>query len=145
MREQESREKRIHLLPGLVHEATSSADKSYLIGSKCRACGRTFFPPPKACLVCMTDDTLQEVPLSSTGKIDTFTVVHTAPLGFTAPYIQAYVDLLEGPRVFSLITGCEPSENAIKDGMEVELVIETITKDAKGNDLIGYKFRPVGK
>jgi len=93
----------------------------------------------------MKEDTMEETPLSRRGKIDTFSVVRVAPTGFEAPYIQAFVDLPEGPRVFSLITGCEPSEDALKEGQEVELVIEKITEDEKGNELIGYKFRPVGK
>lgn len=91
----------------------------------------------------MKDDALEEVPLSTRGKIDTFSVVHVAPAGFKAPYIQAFVDLPEGPRIFSIITGCEPSEDAIKEGDEVELVVEKIADDEKGNELIGYKFRPV--
>ena len=62
----------------------------------------------------MRDDTMQEMALSTRGKIDTFTVVYVAPMGFTAPYIQAFVDLPEGLRIFSLIIGCEPSENALK-------------------------------
>ncbi len=86
---------------------------------------------------------MEEVPLSRRGTIDTFTVVHVAPTGFKAPYIQAYVDLPEGPRIFSLITGCDPLGTDLRDGAEVELVIEKIREDEKGNDLIGYKFRPV--
>jgi uncharacterized OB-fold protein len=142
---QEIEKKRLPVLPGIIHEATSSDDKSYLIGSRCRVCGRTFFPKLSVCRVCMVDDTLEETALSTKGKIDTFTVVYVAPVGFKTPYIQAFVDLPEGPRIFSLITGCEPSENALKTGTEVELVIDKITEDEKGNDLIGYKFRPVGK
>ena len=142
---QEGQKKRLPILPGIIHQATSPAETSYLIGSRCRACGRTFFPKQSVCRVCMREDTMQETALSSRGRIDTFTVVHVAPMGFKAPYIQAFVDLPEGPRIFSLITGCEPSENALKTGTEVELVIDKITEDEKGNDLIGYKFRPVGK
>lgn len=142
--EKQTEKKRLPILPGMFHEASSPTDRSYLIGSKCRACGRVFFPRRPVCRVCMTDDTMEETPLSTRGKIDTFTVVQVAPLGFKAPYIQAYVDLPEGPRVFSLITGCEPSENALKEGQEVELVIDKVTEDEKGNDLIGYKFRPIG-
>jgi uncharacterized protein len=142
---QETQKKRFPLLPGIIHEATSPGGKSYLIGSKCSACGRTFFPKQSVCRVCMRDDTMQETALSTRGKIDTFTVVHVAPMGFKAPYIQAFVDLPEGPRIFSLITGCEPSEEALKTGTEVEMVIDKITEDEKGNDLIGYKFRPIGK
>lgn len=143
--EPQKEKKRLPVLPGLFHEATSPTDRSYLIGSKCRTCGRVFFPKRSICRVCMTENTLEETALSTRAKIDTFTVVHVAPLGFKAPYIQAYVDLPEGPRIFSLITGCEPSENALRDGQEVELVIDKITEDEKGNDLIGYKFRPIGK
>ena len=142
---QEIEKKRFPVLPGIMHEATSPNETSYLIGSKCRACGRTFFPKQSVCRVCMREDTMQETALSTRGKIDTFTVVHVAPMGFKAPYIQAFVDLPEGPRIFSLITGCEPSEDALKTGTEVELVIDKITEDEKGNDLIGYKFRPVRK
>ena len=142
---EETENKRLPILPGIVHEATSSDDRSYLIGSKCRACGRTFFPRRSVCRVCMRDDTMEETALSTRGKIDTFTVIGVAPVGFKAPYIQAYVDLPEGPRIFSLITGVEPSETALRDGEEVELVIDKIREDENGNDLIGYKFRPVNQ
>lgn len=136
---------RLPILPGLFHEATSPEDKSYLIGSRCRQCGRTFFPKQNVCCFCMCleDEAMEEVPLSTRGKIDTFSVVNVAPMGFEAPYIQAFVDLPEGPRVFALITGCDPSENAIGEGDEVELVIEKVAEDESGNELIGYKFRPV--
>jgi uncharacterized OB-fold protein len=142
---QGTEKKRLPVLPGLFHEATSPTDRSYLIGSKCRACGRAFFPKRPVCRVCMRDDTMEETALSTKGKIDTFTVVYVAPMGFKAPYIQAYVDLPEGPRIFSLITGCEAKEDALKEGEEVELVISKITEDEKGNDLIGYKFCPIRK
>jgi uncharacterized OB-fold protein len=55
------------------------------------------------------------------------------------------VDLPEGPRVFALITGCDPLHNDLKEGSQVDLVIEKVREDEKGNDLIGYKFRPVGQ
>lgn len=142
---QETQGKRLCVLPGMIHEGTSTGDRSYLIGAKCSECGRVFFPKQLVCRICMRDDTMRETPLSTRGKIESFTVVHVAPQGFKAPYIQAFVELPEGPRVFSLITGCEPSENALKTGTEVEMIIDKITEDEKGNDLIGYKFRPVGK
>ena len=142
---QETEKKRLPILPGILHEAASPDERSHLIGSKCTACGRTFFPRQFVCRVCMEKDTMEETALSTRGRIDTFSVVHVAPLGFKAPYIQAFVDLPEGPRVFSVITGCDPSEDALETGTEVELVIDKITEDERGNDLIGYRFRPVMK
>ncbi len=133
------------VLPGLLNVgARPDHGDGYLIGSKCRTCGRVFFPRCVACLVCMTE-TVEEIPLSRRGTIDTFTVVHVAPIGFKPPYIQAFVDLPEGPRIFSLITGCDPLKNDLKEGAPVEIVIEKVREDEKGNDLIGYKFRPIGQ
>ncbi len=142
---QETQRKRIPVVPGLVHEAAGSDEKPYLIGSRCKTCGRVAFPRTYVCSVCMTADTMEEVPLSTKGTIDTFTVIHVAPLGFKAPYVQAFVNLPEGPRIFSLIGGCDPLNNDLKDGTEVELSVEKITEDEKGNDLIGYKFQPIKK
>jgi len=137
--------KRIPVLPGLIHEAVGPGERPYLIGGKCKTCGKVCFPKAYVCSVCMTADSMEEVPLSTRGLIDTFTVIHVAPLGFKAPYVQAFINLPEGVRIFSLITGCDPLHNDLKDGSEVELVIEKIREDEKGNDLIGYKFRPVEK
>ena len=137
--------KRLPILPGLFHEGNSPDDQSYLIGSRCSACGRTFFPKRFMCNVCLKEGTMEEMALSTRGRIDTYSVVQVAPLGFKAPYIQAFVDLPEGPRIFSLITGCEPTEDAVAKGQEVALVIDKIREDEEGNDLIGYTFRPVPK
>ena len=140
-----NKKNRLPISPGVLHLGTSSEDTSYLVGSRCRSCGRTYFPKRPICCFCMKDDKMEEAPLSTKGKIDTFSVVQVAPMGFKAPYIQAFVDLPEGPRIFSLITGCEPSEEAIKEGEDVELVVDKIREDEKGNELIGYKFRPMRK
>ena len=142
---QKTTKDRLPILSGVFHEGASPDEKSCLIGSRCSKCGRTFFPKRFMCPVCLKEGTIEDVPLSTKGRIDTYSVVQVAPMGFTAPYIQAFVDLPEGPRVFTIIAGCEPSEDAIAEGQEVELVIDKIREDEQGNDLIGYKFRPVGK
>ena len=36
-----------------------------------------------------------------------------------------------------------PEPEALKLGQEVELVVGKIKEDEKGNDIIGWKFRPV--
>ena len=143
--EPEIQKKRLPVLPGMIHEATSPGDKSYIIGSKCRVCGTTFFPKRPVCRVCQQDGTMEEVPLSTRGKINSFTLIYVAPVGFEAPYMQAYVDLPEGIRLYSIITGCELKDDALSLGQEVELVIDKVAVDEHGNDLIGYKFRPVKK
>ena len=87
---------------------------------------------------------METIPLSGKGKLKLFTLARVAGLGYTAPYFQGYIKLAEGPFIFSLITGCEPREDALKEGMEMEVVIEKVKEDEEGNELIGYKFKPVG-
>ncbi|NIN65009.1 MAG: benzoylsuccinyl-CoA thiolase, partial [Anaerolineae bacterium] len=47
---------------------------------------------------------MEEIALSRTGKLYTFTIVRQAPAGFRAPYATALVDLPEGVRIFAQLT-----------------------------------------
>lgn len=111
----------------------------HLVGSRCRSCGYTAFPRRAICPSCLAQE-MEEVALSRRGVVDTFTVSRVAPPGFSAPYIQAFVLLPEGPRVFSVL---EAREGEVEMGTPVELVIGKVAVDPQGNDLISYKFRPV--
>ena len=85
---------------------------------------------------------MTEIHLGGRGKLDTFSIVNAALPGFKTPSIQAYVKLEEGPRIWSLITGVEPDEKALRIGMDVELVVEKVREDAQGNEVVSYQFRP---
>lgn len=135
--------KRKFIRDGLFYQPTSPDEKPHLIGTKCRVCGYSAFPKRPVCPWCLKEGTMDEVALSSRGRINSFTIARVAPLGFKAPYIAAFIDLPEGPRLFSIITGCEPSEEALDIGKEAELLIDKIGDDEEGNELIGYMFRPV--
>jgi uncharacterized OB-fold protein len=144
MSETEKEEKRqLPIHKGLFHEPTSPGEKSYLIGSKCKSCGLVFFPQKLVCPYCCKDDTLEPIPLNGKGKLKRFVLLRTAGIGFKAPYFIGYVQLAEGPIVYSLITGAEPRDDALEEGMDMEVVIEKVKEDEKGNELIGYEFRPV--
>lgn len=130
---------------GLFHLPTSPGDEPYLIGSKCRSCGYIAFPRREVCPACISLDSMEEVPLSRRGRIYSWTVARVAPPGFPSPYFQSFIDLEGGPRIFSLISGVDPSTESLEDGMEVELVLEKISEDEQGREVIGYKFRPLRK
>ena len=68
-----------------------------------------------------------------------------APEGVTPPVIMGYIDLPEGVRVFAMITGAEPSRDALEVGQEMELVFEEIRTDSDGNRVSAFKFRPVAQ
>jgi uncharacterized OB-fold protein len=130
---------------GWFHAPESYEDKPYLIGSRCDSCGYITFPKAHVCQSCMKDNTMQEIRLGPGASLDTFTVAMQGPPGFTTPYIQAFVNLDEGVRIFTMIEGCKPEPDALKIGQRLELVIGKIKEDEQGNDVIGWKFKPVEK
>lgn len=85
---------------GLFYQPTSPDEKPYLIGSKCSACGYVAFPKRPVCPICIREGTMNEIALSTRGRINTFTISRVASIGFKAPYIQAYVDLRRGQGYF---------------------------------------------
>jgi len=62
-------------------------------------------------------------------------------MGFDPPYAVGYIDLPEGVRIYSILT--EADMKKLEIGMEMELVIEPIQKTSDGEEIIGYKFKPV--
>jgi uncharacterized OB-fold protein len=128
---------------GLFKLPDGHADKGYLIGAKCNRCGTVTFPKRVVCPNCVKEATMVETPLSKRGSLYSFSINQMAPEGFKAPYITGKIDLPEKVRIFSVITGCEPNEDALEIGMEMEIVFEPLTKDKDGRDLMGYKFRPI--
>lgn len=116
-----------------------------MVGSRCPTCSKVYFPKKRLCPKCFEMDKMEEVPLSSRGRLYSYTVAEVGPSGFKAPYAFGFIDLPEGIRVFSLLSHCEPFEETLKLGMDMEMVIEEITKGPEGEPLIGYKFKPLKK
>ena len=120
-----------------IPEGTGGA----LLGSRCRECGTTYFPPRQICPRCMKEGILEPLPLSRQGALYTYTVIRQAPPRYPAPYAVGYVDLPEGVRVFAQLEGWQARE--LRVGEEMEVFLTTIRKDEGDRELIGYKFRPV--
>jgi uncharacterized OB-fold protein len=86
-----------------------------------------------------------EIKLGPYGILVSFAVMQVGPPDFPPPYIIGYVKLEEGPVIFTPITGCEARDDALDIGQKMEIVIEKIKEDGKGNNVIGWKFKPVEK
>jgi uncharacterized OB-fold protein len=50
-------------------------------------------------------------------------------IGFTPPYVTAIVQLDEGPRLMTTLIGVEPSPDAIRCDMPVEVTWDDITDE----------------
>lgn len=116
--------------------------KPYLIGRKCQGCEKFHFPPVDNCSECLSDR-LKSVQFGRKGRLYTYSIIEVSSLGFEAPYAIGYIDLDQGIRLYSMITEWKAEE--LKNGRSMELVITKIRKDAEGNDVKGYAYRPIDK
>ena len=102
-----------------------------------------FFPRRLVCAKCLHEGT-EDTELSTTGTIYTWTYCHVPMFGKSdaevAGYGVAQIDLPEGPRVQSILSG-GPDEFAI--GMQVETDLETLRTTPR-NEVVIYRFRPAG-
>ncbi len=93
---------------------------------KCGDCRTVRFYPRALCPSCLSSRT-DYLRASGRGRVYTFTVTHQnqAP-GFRdeLPYVMAYVELEEGPRVLTNVVGCPPDE--VKIGMPVTVMFEDV-------------------
>ena len=105
-----------------VTEFANFLKDGHLMGSKCKKCGATAFPPRADCEECMSGD-FEFFDMSGKAKLHTFTKIVAAPTGFedVAPYIVGVVDLEEGGRALAWI-GETIKENEIQIGMELQVV-----------------------
>jgi uncharacterized OB-fold protein len=116
-----------------------------LLGSRCPACGEHFYPRRLVCAKCLHEG-CEDVVLSPTGTLWTYTYVHVPLFAKKDAKVDAYgvgqVDLPEGPRIQAILVG-GPDDFEI--GMDLELDTETLRQDDEGNDVVIYRFRPVGQ
>jgi uncharacterized OB-fold protein len=114
-----------------------------LTGSECPSCNRVYFPAMKICPDCLDDSQPMRIKtLSEIGKIYSFSIAQVAPPGYDVPHVQAYIDLSEGVRLFTLLVEYGDG-NRLKTGLLAKLVIARIGEDEEGRERLGYRFRPV--
>jgi uncharacterized OB-fold protein len=120
------------------------AEGTALMGIRCEACKKVFFPKKEVCPECF-DGELREVPLSKKGTLHSYTLSVMGIPGMETPYVVGFIDLPEGIKLFSVIKDCEPWDKVLKIGMEMEMVIGKIRGDEFGNEIISYQFKPIHK
>lgn len=136
-------------IPAVEGWFTMPPEEPRIIVTKCSTCGDVAFPPGGACRNpdCSKEGGVERVPLGRTGKLETFTVNHyppPPPFHASDPYVPIGVAavVMDGNILIKaqVATGFEQN---LKIGMDMEVVVETLYIDDKGNDVLAYKFRPV--
>ncbi|HDH87981.1 MAG TPA: hypothetical protein ENF36_08095 [Desulfobacteraceae bacterium] len=114
-----------------------------LISSECPLCKRIFFPAVKICPDCLDDSQpMKKKILNNNGKIFSFSIAQVAPPGYEVPHVQAYIDLPERVRLFTLLVKYGDGSK-LKKGLFAKLVIVMIGEDKEGREHLGYRFRPI--
>ena len=92
---------------------------------RCAACGSWQFPPRPFCGTCRAPGPAW-VRASGRARLASFTEVHRAPrpeMRSATPYLLALVDLEEGPRMMTTLTGANPAR--LRIGQPLEAVFGT--------------------
>jgi uncharacterized OB-fold protein len=107
-----------------------------LLLAHCDECGGFIWYPRALCPSCGSA-AVSWIEASGRGSVYSFTVVHRAPGRFAdaVPYVTAYVELEEGPRVLTNVVGCDPG--AVYIGQPVRVVFCDT-----GEGCALYRFEP---
>ena len=136
-------------VPAIEGWFTLDAEKPHLLGSQCTSCSSYFFP--RESMFCRNPGCegreFQEVPLSRTGKIWSYTNnCYAPPKPYMAPdpfvpYAIAAVELADEKMVILGQVAAGTDFDALKVGMEMELVLETLFEDEESEHIV-WKWKP---
>jgi len=129
----------------------SDSKEPRLLGSRCTSCGSYFFP--KESFYCKNPNCqgseFEEVPLSRTGKLWSFTnncykppPPYVSPDPFV-PYTIAAVELSAEKIVVlgQVVPGVSVGD--LKAGMDMEMVVDKLFEDEE-NEYVVWKWKPAG-
>lgn len=110
-----------------------------LMVNACRSCERNSLYARPFCPHCWSED-VALVAACGRARLYTWSVVHQngGPFAERTPYVVAMVDLEEGPRLMTMIEGCEPEQ--LLAGMD--LVVTFCHED---DGFVVPKFRPADR
>lgn len=128
---------RNYFYPGVIRQDESG---EYLVAGKCPVCGKMEFPKPEYCAHCGATE-IEEVALSKTGSLVSYTTTFMPVQKFAPPHSVGYVQLSDEIRIFTPLI-LDPEHPFKVDG-KMELEICEYWKDDEGNPVEGFKFRPV--
>jgi uncharacterized OB-fold protein len=113
------------------------AAKGRLVLPQCDNCGNVIWYPRRFCPVCHHHG-VSWIEACGHGTVYSFTVVRKGHGAWrdVAPYVLAYVELDEGPRVMTNVIDVEPGD--VRVGMDVEVAFD------RDGDTVLPRFRPAG-
>jgi uncharacterized OB-fold protein len=133
-----------HPLPFASEETRGfweGAGRGEIVLQRCRDCGAVQHKPRALCVSCLSG-AIEHFVASGRGRVYTFTVTHqNQQPGFreACPYVLAWIELEEGPRLLSNVVGCEPSQLRI----DLPVVADFASPERDDGEAFGVpRFRP---
>jgi uncharacterized OB-fold protein len=119
-------------------EFWAGAQRGELRIQRCRSCQQAYFFPRPFCPTCSSQD-VEWFTASGRGRLYSYVIVHRGAPGFqdAVPYVIAVVELEEGPRMMTNITGVEPTPENLPLDLPVEVAWEK-----QDDDVTLALFRP---
>jgi uncharacterized OB-fold protein len=128
----------VNLVEGLVE----ASDEGLLFrGSRCRTCGETVFPAMLDCPLCAEADAMEPRSIVGRGTVRRAILAERGPAGFPVPYVQSYVQLHDGPVVYSTLDISPTEVDGIVGAEVVATMAPVNTSEGRVNH--GWKFRRV--
>lgn len=105
-----------------------------LLIQRCGGCGTLRHPPRPMCPHCRSL-AWEAIESSGRGTVYSYVMPHEPKFpNFDYPYVVVLVDLAEGVRVVSNLTGVDPAD--VREGLPVEVYYQSFD-----NDLVLHQFR----
>jgi uncharacterized OB-fold protein len=118
-----------------INDFVDYLEKDKVMGTKCKSCGLTFFPPRADCYKCLSSN-MDWFEISGNGKLLSFSKLEYGPVGFEKdlPYTIAILDYGDY-KVFGRLAP-HLKESDVKVGMELKTVVNRLP-----NGQLNYVFQ----
>ncbi len=95
---------------------------------RCDDCSHAYFPPRPFCPLCASRS-VAVFAASGRATLHSYVISHRPAPGFEPPYAIAVVELEEGPRMMSNITGVAQTPEALRLDMPLEVEFEAVSDE----------------
>ena len=118
-----------------INDFVDYLEQNKVMGTKCKSCGLTFFPPRADCYKCLSSN-MEWFEVSGNGKLLSFSKLEYGPVGFEKdlPYTIAILDYGDY-KVFGRLAP-DLKESDVKVGMELKTVVNRLP-----NGQLNYVFQ----
>jgi uncharacterized OB-fold protein len=117
-----------------VNDFVSHLDQDKVTGTRCKDCGKVFFPPRADCYKCLASN-MEWFDVSGTGKLVSYSKLEYAPVGFDGdlPYCIALLDYGDYKVFGRLASNLSPEDISV--GMDMKTVVNELP-----NGQVNYVF-----